>query len=82
MNWLVFAGSLAAVLLLGGIAAWLKLGGKDAALGGPEEAMRAAEGAPPGFGAPSGGPGAGRRAADRKSVVLGKRVDFGGARIL
>ncbi len=63
MNWLVFAGSLAAVFLLGAIAAWLKLGGTDAALEGPEEAMRAAEDALPGFVARSVALGADRRAA-------------------
>lgn len=63
MNWLVFAASLGAVLALGGIAAWLKLGGTDISLKSPEEAMRAAEDAITGFFALSAAVGHDGRAA-------------------
>ena len=63
MNWLVFGGSLAAVLALGGVAAWLKLGGVDRSLGDAAEAMRAAEDALSGFDAIAAAVGADGRAA-------------------
>lgn len=49
MNWIVFAASLGAVLALGGLAAWLKLGGTDTSFTAPEDAMLAAEQAVTGF---------------------------------
>lgn len=49
MNWLMLAGSGAAVLVLGLVAWALKLGRKAPMMRSPEEAMRAAEGAMPGF---------------------------------
>lgn len=75
MNWLLFAGLLAALLLLAGIAAWLKLAGTDRTFAGPEEAMHAAEEALPGFAALSVALGEDRRAAlvfgeDQRIVVL------------
>ena len=48
---IVFAASLAAILLLALVARWLKLGGTDAALGSEEAACHAAEDALPGFAA-------------------------------
>lgn len=53
MNWIVFGGSLAAIVVLAGVAAWLKLGGRDVALTDPAEAMRGAEEALSGFDAVS-----------------------------
>lgn len=49
MNWMMFGGSLAAVLALAGVARLLKLGGGDGAIGAPEDALGAAENALPGF---------------------------------
>ncbi|WBH15162.1 hypothetical protein [Sphingomonas radiodurans] len=49
MNWVVFAASLVAVLALGGIAAWLKLGRSEPVFTAPDAAMRAAEEAITGF---------------------------------
>ncbi len=63
MNWIVFGASLAAVLALGGVAAWLRLGGTDASFTAPEEAMRAAEEAITGFVALSAALGSDGRAA-------------------
>jgi hypothetical protein len=63
VNWLVFAASLAAVLALGGIAAWLKLGRTGISFTAPEEAMRAAEEAVTGFHALSAALGRDGRAA-------------------
>ena len=63
MNWIVFAASLGAVLALGGIAAWLKLGGTDTSFTAPDEAMLAAEQAVTGFHALSAAVGRDGRAA-------------------
>jgi hypothetical protein len=63
MNWIVFAASLAAVLALAGIAAWLKLGGTQARFTAPDEAMRTAEEAVTGFAALSAAVGRDGRAA-------------------
>lgn len=63
MNWLIFAASLAAVLALGGLAAWLKLGGTDPVFTSADGTMRAAEDAIAGFVAISAAIGSDRRAA-------------------
>ncbi len=60
---MVLVASLAAVLVLAGIAAWLKLGGTDTCFTEPEEAMRAAEDAITGFTALSIAVGSDGRAA-------------------
>ena len=49
MNWIVFAGSLAAILVLGGVAWALRLGGAERSFLAPEEALDAAEQAIAGF---------------------------------
>lgn len=51
MNWIVFAASLAAVLVLAAVAWTLKLGGPDARIATPEGACRIAEEALVGFAA-------------------------------
>lgn len=49
MNWWLLGGSLAAVLALGWVAAWLRLRRDNSTFAAPEEAMGAAEQAIPGF---------------------------------
>lgn len=49
MDWIVFAASLAAVLVLAGVAWLLKLGGPDTRIATPEGACRIAEDALSGF---------------------------------
>ncbi|WP_085808770.1 hypothetical protein [Sphingomonas sp. TZW2008] len=82
MNWIVFAASLAAVLALAGLAAWLKLGGTDRRLADPEQVMLAAEESLPGFVAQSAAVGSDGRAAlifgDGMRIVV---VKAHGARI-
>lgn len=68
MNWVALGGSLAAVLSLGGVAAWLRLGGPERSFLEPGEAMRAAEEAIAGFVATAAGIGSDGRAA----LVVGK----------
>lgn len=48
MNWAQLGGSLVAILLLSGLAWWLRLG-RDGRIGSPEEAADAADHALPGF---------------------------------
>lgn len=63
MNWLVLAGALAAVLVLGVIAAWLRQRGPDRSFTAPGEAMHAAEEKVAGFVALSAAVGSDGQAA-------------------
>ena len=72
MNWAQLGGSLVAILLLAGIAWWLRLG-RDARIAGPEEAADAADHALPGFRTAGAVVGADGLAA--------LAVDAGGARL-
>lgn len=82
MNPIVFAASLAAVLALAGLAAWLRLGGTDRRLADPKLVMLAAEEALPGFVAQAAAIGSDGRAAlifgDGMRIVV---VKAHGARI-
>jgi hypothetical protein len=73
VNWPIFAASLAAVLALAGLAAWLKLGGTDPVFTSADGTMRAAEEAVAGFVAIAAAIGSDGRAA----LVFGE-----GARIV
>jgi len=63
MNWIVFAASLAAVIVLAGVAWSLKLGGPDACIATPEGACQTADDALTGFAATASVVGADGRAA-------------------
>jgi hypothetical protein len=75
MDWLTIGGSLAAVLALGGVALWLRLGRTERMLVEESDALRAADEAVAGFAGVSAVIGADGRAAlvfgeDRRVVVL------------
>lgn len=77
MNWMQLGGSLAAILLLAGVAWWLRLG-RDGRIDSPEEAADAAEHALAGFvtaGAVLGADGLAALAVDRggERVAVVKR---------
>ncbi|HEX8383220.1 MAG TPA: hypothetical protein VF592_07580 [Sphingomonas sp.] len=72
MDWVQLGGSLLAILLLAGIAWWLRLG-RDARIESPEAAADAADHALPGFrtgGAVVGADGMAALAVDRDAVRL------------